>query len=51
MTVTNLRSEIELQLEHEKMPRRYVFVRGVGRHFTEVRSMSIFQEKNMFSFL
>ena len=38
LTIADLRSDIFSQLEPEKLPNTYVYVRGVGRHFTEVRS-------------
>ena len=36
LTIADLRSDISAQLETEVVPRHFVFVRGVGRHFTEV---------------
>ena len=36
LSVSNLRKEILIQLEGENIPNSFVFVRGVGRHFTEV---------------
>ncbi|XP_059090648.1 uncharacterized protein LOC131886363 [Tigriopus californicus] len=37
-TLSQLRRELMLQLEDNALPTKYVYVRGVGRHFTEVRS-------------
>ena len=37
LTVADLRSDIFSQLEPDILPKSFVFVRGVGRHFTEVR--------------
>ena len=36
LSVSNLRKEIHIQLEGESIPNSFAFVRGVGRHFTEV---------------
>ena len=36
LTIADLRADISAQLETEVVPRHFVFVRGVGRHFTEV---------------
>ena len=38
LTILNLRSEIDIQLDDDKLPERFVFVRGVGRHFAEVNT-------------
>ena len=54
LTIADLRSDIFSQLEPEKLPNTYVYVRGVGRHFTEVRpdemgnSRSIFRQIGVF---
>ena len=36
LSIADLRSDILSQLEPEKLPNKFVFVRGVGRHYTEV---------------
>ena len=36
LNISQLRTEISSQLDADKLPLHYVFVRGVGRHFTEV---------------
>ena len=41
LTIADLRTDIRSQLEADKTPPNYVFVRGVGRHFTEVRKTNI----------
>lgn len=41
LSIADLRADIVSQLETEVLPSNFVFVRGVGRHFTEV---SFFQK-------
>lgn len=36
MPIVQLRKEIELQLDTNAIPSKYVFVKNVGRHFTLV---------------
>jgi hypothetical protein len=36
-TIAELRTDISSQLEHEKMPPKFAYVKGIGRHFTQVR--------------
>ena len=36
LTIADLRTDIMAQLDHEIIPQDFVYVRGVGRHFTEV---------------
>ena len=42
LSVSNLRKEIHIQLEGESIPNSFAFVRGVGRHFTEVSQFTLF---------
>lgn len=39
--MVQLRREISAQLETKLLPLKYSFVRGVGRHFTEVSTKKI----------
>ena len=36
LTIAQLRSELQSQLEDDALPPYFAYVRGVGRHFTEV---------------
>ena len=36
LTIADLRTDIAAQLDTDILPSNFVFVRGVGRHFTEV---------------
>ena len=39
LNISNLRLEIEAQLDHQEcpVPESYIFIRNVGRHFAMVR--------------
>ena len=41
LTIADLRTDIAAQLGTEVVPANFVFVRGVGRHFTEVSLVSL----------
>ena len=45
LTIADLRTDIAAQLDTEVVPANFVFVRGVGRHFTEV-SLVFFTNKS-----
>ena len=42
LTIADLRTDIAAQLDTDILPSNFVFVRGVGRHFTEVCTFFIF---------
>ena len=42
LTIAQLRGELGRQLEEGTLPQDFVYVRGVGRHFTQVRNKSEF---------
>ena len=46
LSVSNLRKEIHIQLEGESIPNSFAFVRGVGRHFTEVSLFAVLSYLN-----
>lgn len=43
LNISNLRLEIETQLDHQDtpLPENYIFIRNVGRHFATVRTSRV----------